>query len=218
MVSRRSFMRKLGLLGLSAAIPAIDIQSMHHAADKKSVRLNNMSVQVDSHWDVIVVGGGPAGCTAAIAAAREGAKTLLIEANGQLGGMGTAGLVPTWTPFSDGKKMIYRGLAEKIFVESKKGVPHSKEGDLNWVPINAEHLMSVYDELVTASGAKVLFFSRLCAVNKKSDDTIDSIIVANKQGLAAFQANVFIDATGDGDLAAWAGASFTRGYDESGTN
>ena len=218
MVSRRSFMRKLGLLGLSAAIPTIDIQSMHHASDKKSVRLNNMSVQVDSHWDVIVVGGGPAGCTAAIAAAREGAQTLLIEANGQLGGMGTAGLVPTWTPYSDGEKMIYRGLAEKIFVESKKGVPHSKEGDLNWVPINAEHLMSVYDELVTASGAKVLFFSRLCAVNKKSDDTIDSIIVANKQGLTAFQANVFIDATGDGDLAAWAGASFTRGYDESGTN
>ena len=160
MVSRRSFMRKLGLLGLSAAIPTINIQPMH-AADRKTVRLNNMSVKVDSSWDVIVVGGGPAGCTAAIAAAREGAKTLLIEANGQLGGMGTAGLVPTWTPFSDGEKMIYRGLAEKIFVESKKGVPHSKEGDLNWVPINAEHLMSVYDELVPASGAMVLFLSSL---------------------------------------------------------
>lgn len=47
---------------------------------------------------------------------------------GQLGGMGTSGMVPAWTPFSDGEKIIYRGLAEKIFNESKKGVPH-ENGD-----------------------------------------------------------------------------------------
>lgn len=56
-----------------------------------------------------------------------GAKTLLIEAMGQLGGMGTAGMVPAWCPFSDGEKIIYRGLAEKIFEASRKGVPHERK-------------------------------------------------------------------------------------------
>lgn len=92
--------------------------------DKKFFTLKRSNISVDDRWDVIVVGGGPAGCTAAIAAAREGAKTLLIEAMGQLGGMSTSGMVPAWSPYSDGEKIIYRGLAEKIFNESKKGVPH----------------------------------------------------------------------------------------------
>jgi len=61
-------------------------------------------------YDVIVFGGGPAGCTAAAAAARDGARTLLVEATGALGGMGTVGLLPAWCPFSDKQKMIYRRL------------------------------------------------------------------------------------------------------------
>ena len=144
---------------------------------------------------VIVIGGGPAGCTAAISAAREGAKTLLIEAMGQLGGMGTAGMVPAWCPFSDGEKIIYRGLAEKIFEASRKGVPHERKQKLNWVNINPEYLMQVYDRMVAESGAKVLFFSRVAAVEMSADDTVDAIIVANKSGLVAFKAKVFIDAT-----------------------
>ena len=76
-------------------------------------------IVLNTDYDVIVVGGGPSGCTSAIAAAREGAKTLLIEATGMLGGMGTAGLVPAWCPFSDGEKTIYRGLAQKIFEMTK---------------------------------------------------------------------------------------------------
>ena len=63
-------------------------------------------IELNSEYDVIVIGGGPAGCTAAISAAREGAKTLLIEATGMLGGMGTAGMVPAWCPFSDGENNI----------------------------------------------------------------------------------------------------------------
>jgi len=80
------------------------------------------SLPCDDTWDVIVVGGGPAGCAAAAAAGREGAKTLLIEATGSLGGMGTNGLIPAWCPFSDGKDMLYRGIGERVFNECKTGI------------------------------------------------------------------------------------------------
>ena len=203
------------MLAMAAALPNIAHASAEESRPDE-LALKKRHVKLDDRWDVIVVGGGPAGCTAAISAAREGAKTLLIEAIGQLGGMGTAGMVPAWCPFSDGKKMIYRGLAEKIFNESKKAVRHEPAGKLDWVSINPEHLMMVYDRMVTESGAKVLFFSRLCAVEMASDDTIDAIVVANKSGLVAFKAKVYIDATGDGDLAVWAGASYKRGYGDKG--
>ena len=124
--------------------------------------------------------------------------------------MGTAGMVPAWCPFSDGEKIIYRGLAEKIFNESKKGVPHESKSKLDWVNINPEYLMRVYDRMVTESGARVIFFSRVAAVEKSADDTVDAIIVANQLGLTAFKAKVFVDATGNGDLAVWAGASFMK--------
>ena len=93
------------------------------------------------------------------------------------------------------------------------GVSHEPENKLDWVSINPEYLMSIYDRMVTESGAKVLFFSRLAAVEMSSDDTIDAIIVSNQAGLVGFKGKVYIDATGDGDLAAWYGSSFKRGYD-----
>ena len=61
------------------------------------------NLELNSDYEVIVVGGGPSGCTAAAAAAREGAKTLLVKATGALGGMGTSGLVPEWCQFTDYK-------------------------------------------------------------------------------------------------------------------
>lgn len=213
---RRNFIKKTGLMVAAATLPGMIASAKNAETAEKQVKLKR-SMPLDDSWDVIVVGGGPAGCTAAIAAAREGAKTLLIEAMGQLGGMGTSGMVPAWSPFSDGEKMIYRGLAEKIFNESKKGVVHEAADKLDWVSINPEHLMSVYDRMVTEAGAKVLFFSRLAAVEMASDDKVDAIIVSNKSGLVAFKGKVYIDATGDGDLAAWAGAPFKRGYDDQGS-
>jgi hypothetical protein len=172
--------------------------------------LSIRSVPLDDSWDVIVVGGGPAGCTAAIAAAREGARTLLIEATGVLGGMGTSGLVPAWCPFSDQKEIIYRGLAERIFNESKKGTAHVRPESLDWVPIDPEHLKGVYDALVTESGAHILFNTVLSAVEAK-EGNIDALIVTNKSGLTALKAKVYIDCTGDADVSAWAGAEFQKG-------
>ena len=150
MESRRQFLKQLGITAIAASLPAGLINAAGGARSSKGEHLNltNNKVRIDGSWDVIVVGGGPSGCTAAIAAAREGAKTLLIEATGQLGGMGTIGMVPAWCPFSDGEKMIYRGLAEQVFNRAKKGVPHEPKDKLDWVNINAEYLMRVYDNMV----------------------------------------------------------------------
>ena len=76
-----------------------------------NVNLCSKELPVHEGYDVIVAGGGPSGIAAAVAAAREGAKTLLIELSGQLGGMGISGLVPAWTPYSDGIRIIYGGLS-----------------------------------------------------------------------------------------------------------
>lgn len=178
-----------------------------------SCKYNNTPLYDD--WDVIVVGGGPAGCAAAIASAREGAKTLLIEGTGMLGGMGTAGLLNNWCPFSDGEKIIYKGIAEKVFMEAKKGVPYFAKNDYQWQPINTEQLKRVYDNMVEDAGVEILFFSMMCGVEMKDDNTIDYIHVANKKGISRYKAKIYVDCTGDGDLAAWAGADYMYG-DESG--
>lgn len=209
MSSRRTFIKQMGALAALSSLPMAS-HALGWAKQPEQMSLKDLPVGVEGSWDVIVVGGGPSGCTAAISAAREGAKTLLIEATGQLGGMGTAGMVPAWCPFSDGEKIIYRGLAEKIFNASKQGVPHEPKEKLDWVNINPEYLMRLYEQMVTQAGADILYFSRLAAVIKSANDRVDALVVANKRGLTAFKAKVFVDATGDGDLCAWAGAEYMK--------
>ena len=167
MSTRRDFLKKAGLLATAFGMPSLGMQAATQQTDAKK---KSAKMPVDDRWDVIVVGGGPAGCTAAISAAREGGKVLVIEATGQLGGMGTAGMVPAWCPFSDGEKIIYRGLAEKIFTASKKGVPHESKNKRDWVNIEPEYLMRVYDQMVTEAGAQVLFFSRVAAVEMTEEE------------------------------------------------
>lgn len=181
----------------------------------KSYTLKPREITLNDEYEVIVAGGGPAGCAAAIAAARRGASTLLIEATGCLGGMGTMGLVPAWCPFSDKEKIIYKGIAEEIFKASNAGLDHVKPTDMDWVPIDPEHLKQVYDEKVTGSGAHVLFNTMLSAVEAE-DGEVKTIIVSNKAGLTAYRAKVYVDCTGDGDLAAWAGAELLPMLDEGG--
>ncbi len=176
--------------------------------------LPSQALPLDDSWDVIVVGGGPAGATATMAAAREGARTLLVESTGALGGSGTGALVPAWCPFSDKEKIIYRGLAEKVFTEAKRGMPHVKNTDLDWVPIDAERLKRVYDRLVTGAGAELLFHTVLSAVETDGAGGVEALVVSNKAGLSALKAKVYVDCTGDADLSAWAGARFGKGDQE----
>ena len=181
----------------------------------KSYTLKERPLPMDDTWDVIVAGGGPAGCTAAAAAAREGARTLLIEATGALGGMGTSGLVPAWCPFTDKERIIYGGMAEKILKDCMAGMPHVPKDKFDWTPIDPELLKRLYDELTTRHGAAALFHSLLAGVEHDADGRVTALIVANKGGLTAYKAKAYVDATGDADLAAWAGAEFVKG-DETG--
>lgn len=182
----------------------------------KTFTMTPRDLSLDDSWDVIVLGGGPAGCAAAIAAAREGARTLLIESTGCLGGMGTSGLVPAWCPFTDQEKIIYRGLAERVFNAARDGVAHLNPQWLDWVPIDPERLKRVYDDLVGEAGVTVLFNTLLCSVEMAEPGVVSTIIAANKAGLSAYRAKVYVDGTGDADLAAWAGADFLQGDENHG--
>ncbi|MCC5839868.1 MAG: FAD-dependent oxidoreductase [Opitutales bacterium] len=177
----------------------------------KTYTLSSRNLPMDDTWDVIVVGGGPSGSTAATAAAREGARTLLIEGTGALGGMGTNALVPAWCPFSDKKRVIYGGLAERILRASKRSTPHVPEEKVDWVPISPEDLKRIYEEMVLEAGAEILFHTSLAAVEKRENDEVDAILVVNKGGLSALRSKVYIDCTGDADLCFMAGAETVKG-------
>lgn len=177
----------------------------------KNYVLTQREVAYNDEYDVIVCGGGPAGCASAIAAARQGAKVLILESQYCLGGMSTLGLVPAWCPFSDKEKIIYRGIAEEIFVRAKENVAHIKKSKLDWVEIEPESLKRIYDELVSNAGADVLFGSFISDVDTDESGNIKAIIVSSKAGLSAYSAKVYIDCTGDGDIAFMAGAEFDIG-------
>jgi glycine/D-amino acid oxidase-like deaminating enzyme len=174
--------------------------------------LPQRTIPMDDSWDVIVVGGGPAGCAAATAAARQGARTLLIERAGALGGMGTLGLVPWFCGYDDGEKVIACGIAEYVRTALVHGMAGLNGRLLTWAPaIDPELLKRIYDDLVTSAGAEILFNSQLCCVEKSGSGKVDVVLVANKAGLGALRAKVYVDCSGDGDLAAWAGAPFEKG-------
>ncbi|OPA80937.1 FAD-dependent oxidoreductase [Paenibacillus selenitireducens] len=164
--------------------------------------------------DVVVVGGGASGVAAAMAAARNGAETLLIEQRGYLGGMGTAALVPAFCPYTDGEKPIIRGigleLLEKMKLAAGEAFYSRNKDRLDWVAIDVEILKCVYDQEVLDSGAKILFHTFADQVLLEGD-RISGLVISNKSGRSVVQAKLYIDATGDADLAALAGVSFQTG-------
>lgn len=172
----------------------------------RKINYSLQNIELNDHFDVIVCGGGPAGVSAAYSAAKNGVKTLLIESQGCLGGMSTSGLIPAWCPFSDGEKIVYRGFASKVFEEAKKGVPFEPKDKTDWVAINPEHLKRVYDSFIEEAGVEILFFTNLCAVDVSKQRQINFVLTSSKDGIKAWRAKIFIDCTGDADLAYFAGA------------
>ena len=163
--------------------------------------------------DIFVAGGGPAGTAAAVTAARQGRDVFMAEGQSAFGGMGTLGLVPAFMRFTDGINFLAGGFGEELYDRLKEMHAIADDRPDDSVSIHAENLKSVYDQMVKDSGAGFALHTQLIEVELK-DGRIRHAVCAGKSGLFAVQADVFIDATGDGDLCAWGGAPYEKGDEQ----
>lgn len=172
---------------------------------------------LENKFDVIVAGGGLSGVAAAIAAARENAKVLIIEQYGFLGGMATAGLVNPFMSYSlwtgrweyDWSKKINQGIFSQIIEQLRDlGGLHD-----NHQTFNEELLKLVLDRLIKHFNIRVLFHSHVIDAQREND-RISSVTVFNKSGKSQYFAKVFVDATGDADLSAVAECEYNIGRDK----
>lgn len=173
----------------------------------------------DDLYDVIIAGGGVSGTMAAIAAARCGAKTLLLEQAGYLGGTLTScGVGPMMTFFA-GKEQVIKGLMQELvdrMIAAGYSCGHIQDTTryVTYItPFDAEGMKLILDNMTAEAGSNVLLHT---AVGKviSSNGRIDGLVVCNKDGLHTIKGKLYIDATGDGDIMYWAGAETVKGRPE----
>lgn len=185
---------------------------MHLVEEQGCIRVcvnqENATLPICDRVDVLVCGGGVAGIAATIAAAKMGAKTLLVERAGFLGGTATGSLMGLIViPFRE-----LTGFPAEFF--TRLSLEH-EAGTGNVVPWDTEGYKLTALEMVMESGADVLlytWFSEPLMV----DNRVQGVAIENKSGRQAILAKVVIDATGDGDVAARAGVPFVKGREEDG--
>lgn len=170
--------------------------------------------------EVLVLGGGAAGVTAAIAAAREGLQALLVESQGCLGGSRTATGVDTfygfYTPGAEPRRIVGGipwEVVQRLEAEGASFERPNTYGAGTGITYDVEKLKIIYESMVLESGAKLLYHTYASQVIRQGD-SIAGVVVANKGGLTEIRARWVIDATGDGDIAARAGAPFEQSRPE----
>ncbi len=171
-------------------------------------------------YDVAVVGGGFAGFAAAVAAARGGAKTILIEKTNSLGGAVSWGLVQPFMCYGtkiDGKTVaLSRGIFEQVCNEMKKMLLEIDGIEVNSALVgrlDEEYLKIIFNRMATESGVQLLFHSHVIGADV-SDGRIKSVTVASRSGKFDIEADRFIDASGDANLAYMCGCSCRLGRDD----
>ncbi len=182
---------------------------------ENTILFNNEKLPVFDDVDVLVVGGGPAGIGAALAAAREGMKTLIVEQFNCLGGVATAG--------GHGYYCIFRAWASKQRIAG--GIAHevaqriADQGfgayDYNGTEFEVEGLKLILDTMAQEEGVQVLYYTFFCDTIVENG-LVRGGVVCNKSGRQAILARRVIDCTGDGDVAAAAGAQYEIGRPEDG--
>lgn len=178
---------------------------------EKAITLNK-EVPVVGKYDVVVCGGGPAGFIAAIASSREGAKTAIVEQYGFLGGMATAGLVNPLSVFTYNNEKVIGGIPWE-FIERLQGMGGALiEKPLGNVAFEPELYKLCCQRMMIEAGVDMYMHSYIsgCVCNGTS---VSHIVIENKNGSEALESNIFIDCTGDADLAAMAGVPMQHDRD-----
>ena len=223
-ISRRDFMKFAGLTAGAILGGTVDNAKVE-AAEKSSTPtfdFNTADIPVLCAADVCVCGGGPAGTAAAVTAAKNGAKVVLIERGVTLGGLQTGGLVypamPTKIRDSDtpyitalNKRMAMHGINVN-FTDDPEAL---NGGDARQYP--PEMLSFIYDELCADYKVEILYETTLVGA-KTANGKITTAIIHTVEGLCAVEAKIFIDATGDALLSRLAGVPSVRGSDKTGRN
>ena len=164
-----------------------------------------LETPVAEEADVLVCGGGPAGFGAAVAAARAGARTLLLEASNCLGGMATAGMMSHWS----GCESSPLGLEITERMRGSAVLPPGWTEDRRW-NISHEALKQTLFEMAAEAGVRVRLHTHVAGAVVEGG-AVRGVLTESKSGREAFLAAVTVDATGDGDVAARAGAAFDLG-------
>ena len=170
-------------------------------------------------YEVVVLGGGPAGIAAAVAAARAGRRTLLIERYGFLGGMGTAAGVTNFCGLHANvhgeMHRVVQGIASNLLARIDRldglNAPHLIFGKILAQAYDTAAYKIAADDLLAAHKVDILFHALGAGVVMHNERRINAVMVETKAGRQAVAADIFIDCSGDGDLAAWAGARYEVG-------
>ena len=183
----------------------------------------NMQTEIAGDYDVVVVGGGIAGVSAALASARSGQRTLLIEKSVMLGGLATLGFITLYEPLCDGKgRKIIGGIAEELLHESIRyghstlpeewaGGGDFKNTDRRYeTRFNPNGFVLALDELVRKEGIDVLFDTVFCRPVMK-DASCQGVVAETKGGRFGYRGGIIIDTTGDVEVLVKAGAQCVEG-------
>jgi hypothetical protein len=180
--------------------------------------------EVFGEYDVVVLGGGMAGIAAATAAARAGASTLVIERYGFFGGMGTAAGVTNFCGLHANVhgeiQQVVHGVTDDLLgrIDRLGGLraPHDVFGKTWAQAYDTASFKIAADDLVAASGAHILFHAVAAGVVMSDERKVSALLVETRSGRRAVLGRVFIDASGDADLAVWAGAPWELGDGQGG--
>jgi len=178
------------------------------------------SIPVHGDYEVVVLGGGPAGIAAAASAAAHGRKTILIERYGFLGGAGTAAGVTNFCGLFANVhgeiRRVVHGVADDLLTRIDQlgglNAPHMVLGKTRALAYDTTAYKSAADDLLISRGVDLLFHALGAGVVAEAG-ALTALIVETKSGRRAIRGRVFIDCSGDGDLAAWSGAPFELGDD-----
>lgn len=179
-----------------------------------NTRLFSTEARVAGSYDVVVCGGGPAGFIAAIAAARSGARTAIVEQYGFLGGMATAGMVTPISVFIYNGEQVIGGIAWEFITRLQEMGGAMVEKPLGNVAFDFELYKLCSQRMVLEAGVDMYLHSYLSGCHRLPDGSIDAVFIENKNGMEALEGKCFVDCTGDADLARFAGVAMQESEDK----